>query len=181
MLITILICLIVSCVGLDLSAPSTNIIKKFDSTFHIAENNMMSQIQTLNDHRYSLQESMLKQIAKEIEVLADSESKFVHNTWTFTISNNFASLDYILVHIDINESRQAHVTGGIVRLSQHVPQQYNVEQKCARTGSRIYGICGPRHLECHNHHVPRGLHQHEINQVISHLNSHSSTAQKLLM
>jgi len=164
-----------------LSPPSASVIKRFNSKFDTWGHNMMSQLQVLNDNQYSLQQSMLEQIAKEIDVLADSEAKFVHNTWSFKITPNYASLDYVLVVVDINESRQVHITGGVVRLNQDVPQQYNIERRCHKVGMRRFLFCGPRDEEvCNNHHVARGLHQHEINHVISHLNSHIPTAQKML-
>jgi hypothetical protein len=166
--------------ALSLVPPAMNVIRKYDNTFTISENNVMSQLQVINNAQYSLQQNMMNQISKEIEVMADSESKFVHNTWSFKISHNYATLDYILVIVDINDNRQARITGGVVRLSQHVPQQYNSEQRCARTGSRRYGFCGPRDMECHWHQVARGLHEHEINEVVTQLNNHLPAAQKML-
>jgi len=112
--------------------------------------------------------------------MADSEATFFHNTWTFQINQNYATLDYILINVDMNGQRQAHITGGIVRLSQNVPQQHDRQEKCARTGGRRYGLFGPRDMECSWHHVARGLHQHEINEVIAHLNNHVPAAQKLI-
>ena len=166
--------------SLDLVQPAFNIIRKYDATFTISTENLMSQLQVLNNNQYSLQQNMMTQISREIAVLADSEATFRHNTWTFRISQNYATLDYIMVNVDINENRQAHITGGIVRLTQNVPQQYDAVQHCARTGGRRYGIFGPRDMECSWHHVARGLHQDEINHVIAHLNNHMPAAQKLL-
>jgi hypothetical protein len=179
-LVAFLLHIMVQVRGLDLAQPAYNVLRKYDTRFAISPENLMSQLQVLNNNQYSLQQNMMTQISKEIAVLADSEATFRHNTWTFQISQNYATLDYIMINVDINEKRDAHITGGIVRLTQNVPQQYDIVQHCARTGGRRYGLFGPRDMECSWHHVARGLHQHEINHVIAHLNSHMPAAQKLI-
>lgn len=168
--------------ALSLGPPQIGVAKRYDTRFEIDGPKLMSQLQVLSPSgdQFALQQTMLSQIAKEITVLADSEASIVRNTWTFQITPNYATLDYVVVNVNINNNRQAHITGGVVRMNQHIDQQYRMEERCARTGGRRYGICGPRDMECSYHHVARGLDQNEINQVGQHLISHLPAARKMI-
>lgn len=171
-----LFCSTIQVNSIDLLQPVLSIIIRYDRTFVISPENFLSQLEMLNKNQCYFQQNIMTQISNEIAVLADLEAPYKYNTWTFQISQNYATLDYITINIDIKRNKQAHITGGIVRLTQYIPQQYDDVQYCAQTG----GTYESHKIECNWYCVPRELDQDEINYVIAHLTNYLMTTQKLI-
>jgi hypothetical protein len=99
--------------------------------------------------------------------------------WEFTINDNQGILLVISVNALISRN-YVDITGGVIKLEQRLPAMYRTEEKCAKTGSRKYGIVGPRKNECNYHNIRRALNGDELIKVNQALTSQLVQAMMLL-
>lgn len=124
-------------------------------------------------------EKNAENILNEVSLMAkNADYKTV--TWTMNINRNSATMEAFAIVVKIS-STKTDFSGGRVIIEQPVPRVTKQERVCAKTGSRRYGICGPRREECNTVTVDRGLYEDEIEQIKKNLIKHSYIAQNKLI
>ena len=119
-------------------------------------------------------------MGKEISLQIDlPDTQIRHLKWKVSITPILGTLKLYSITAEITNS-DVLITGKYMQINQQIPSVFNVEKVCEKTGSRKYGIVGPRKKVCYDHQVPRGLTNDEINLVAQNLRFKISEAQKLL-
>lgn len=148
------------------------IVNNVNTNAEIVEN-IIINLQTKIDH------TMLKTISKEISMVIGLDTKIHHFRWDLSINQNLGLLKILSITADVDKNNVNLVVKSVT-LEQTIPKVYDLIEKCTNTGRRRYGICGPRHSECHIHHIERQLNEHEINLITQNLYSKVPEAKLLL-
>ena len=112
-----------------------------------------------------LPQDFINKISNEISLaIGLPDTNIHHMRWELSITPQVGSLKIFSVNAQIN-GNNVHVNGRMLNLVQPIPPFYEPKQVCARSGSRRFGIAGPRAMECYIHNVARGINQNEINHI----------------
>ncbi|AYV78539.1 MAG: hypothetical protein Edafosvirus17_15 [Edafosvirus sp.] len=185
MRILILLGILCTANSLDLAPINISPITNYDFQFDVPlmtndQNVIINLMKQANNQFCNNIGSHLSNIAGEILLSANLENTdLMHLTWNFNIGPATGSLNVVAINANINKNH-IHITAGMITMVQPIPAVYDLKETCTNTGSRRYGFCGPRSRECRYHHVQRGLHGHEIQEIQNKLLSHIPHVQKLL-
>ncbi len=93
-----------------------------------------------------------------------NQSSILQMRWNFKITQSLGVMTqcYILATIF---NKNVTIVGNSATAEQQIPTFYTTKEVCSRTGSRKYGLVGPRNLECSYVQVPRGITADEIETV----------------
>lgn len=138
------------------------------------KNGLISRSVNLNDN-------FINSVSNEIYLaLCVTNTNVQRMTWQVNIASNVGTMDVFYIEATIDE-KSVMINFRTIQITQPIPQLYDVVEKCERTGSRRYGIAGPRSKECHYHNVPRSLNTDELALVTKTLESKVQEAIKIML
>ena len=133
-----------------------------------------------NNELADMDQNFIKIVSSEIWLTLGIEKTSIHHlSWEFKIAPRLGMLKVVAFVADINDNKIS-IKSGSIRIEQEIPVLYEVKQSCARTGSRRYGVAGPRAMECNPYSVVRGLYDSEVALVTKSLYSRVGDALKVL-
>jgi hypothetical protein len=121
--------------------------------------------QIANTDFSELNNGFLQTVVKDISLAIGMPNTIVHHLrWETIISSNMGTMKVysVTAHID---NFNINLISKYVKLEQQIPDQFETREHCARTGSRRYGIAGPRSRECYYYQIKRDLHPDEIELI----------------
>ncbi|AKI80533.1 hypothetical protein QJ850_gp166 [Acanthamoeba polyphaga mimivirus] len=128
-----------------------------------------------------LNDKFINSVSNEIYLaLGATNTNVQRMTWKVNIASNVGTMDVFYIEATISE-KSVVINFRTIQIIQPIPQLYNVVEKCERTGSRRYGIAGPRARECHYHNIPRSLNTDELILVTKTLESKVQEATKIML
>lgn len=164
----------VSALALQPTSVSAVASHAFSFDIDIHNNNAQTITALVNQNIHGSQLADLTQqfisyIADEISLTIGMDNTHIrHIHWKLNITPSFGSLRMfgLVAHINGNN---VQIVGKKLDLWQPIPDVYDQQQVCARTGSRKFGVVGQRKMKCYTHDVKRGLNGHEIQLVTNKL------------
>ncbi|QTF49739.1 hypothetical protein qu_848 [Acanthamoeba polyphaga mimivirus] len=128
-----------------------------------------------------LKDNFINSVSNEIYLaLGVTNTNVQRMTWQVNIASNVGTMDVFYIEATIGE-KFVVINFRTIQITQPMPQLYDVVEKCERTGSRRYGIAGPRARECRYHNVPRSLNTNELTLVTKTLESKVQEAIKIML